>query len=114
MSDCIFCKIIAKEIPSEVLYEDEDILAFKDIYPVAPVHILLIPKKHIISVNDLIDQDAQVIGRIFIVLKKLAAQLEIAESGYRVVTNTGKDGGQVVGHLHFHLIGGKELGVKIG
>lgn len=114
MSDCIFCRIIAKEIPSEVLYEDEDILAFKDINPVAPVHILLIPKKHIISVNDLIDQDAQVIGRIFIVLKKLAAQLGIAESGYRVVTNTGKDGGQVVDHLHFHLIGGKELGIKIG
>ncbi len=114
MSDCIFCKIVNKEIPSEILYEDDNILAFKDINPVAPVHVLVIPKKHIISVNDIIDQDVQVIGNIFVVIKKLATQLGVAESGYRVVTNTGKDGGQVVGHLHFHLIGGKELGIKIG
>jgi histidine triad (HIT) family protein len=114
MADCIFCKIVNKEIPSEVLYEDDDILAFKDINPVAPVHILVIPKKHIISVNDLIAQDVTLVGNIFIVIKKLAAQLGVAESGYRVVTNTGADGGQLVGHLHFHLIGGKPLGVKIG
>mgnify|MGYP000906749022 CR=1 FL=1 len=114
MSDCIFCKIVNKEIPSEILYEDDNILAFKDINPVAPVHVLVIPKKHIISVNDIIDQDVQVIGNIFVVIKKLATQLGVAETGYRVVTNTGKDGGQVVGHLHFHLIGGKELGIKIG
>lgn len=114
MSDCIFCKIVNKEIPSEVLYEDESILAFKDINPVAPVHVLVIPKKHIISVNDLIEQDAQLIGTMFIVMKKLAAQLGVAESGYRIVTNIGPDGGQVVGHLHYHLIGGKALGIKIG
>lgn len=113
MSDCIFCKIVNKEIPSQVLYEDEDILAFKDINPVAPVHVLVIPKKHIISINDLIDQDVRVIGSIFVVIKKLAAQLGIAESGYRVVANTGSDGGQVVGHLHFHILGGKPLGIKI-
>ncbi|HHV65493.1 MAG TPA: histidine triad nucleotide-binding protein [Peptococcaceae bacterium] len=114
MADCIFCKIVKKEIPSEVLYEDEEVLAFKDINPVAPVHVLVIPKKHLISVNDLVDQDVSLIGNIFIVIKKLAAQLGIAESGFRVVTNTGPDSGQVVGHLHFHLIGGKSLGVKIG
>jgi histidine triad (HIT) family protein len=114
MSACIFCKIVNKEIPSDILYEDENILAFKDINPVAPVHVLVIPKKHIISINDLIDQDVQVIGKIFVVIKKLAMQLGVAESGYRVVTNIGKDGGQVVGHLHFHLIGGQELGIKIG
>ncbi|NLP44717.1 MAG: histidine triad nucleotide-binding protein [Peptococcaceae bacterium] len=114
MSDCIFCKIVNKEIPSEVLYEDDQILAFKDINPVAPVHILVIPKKHIISVNDIIDEDSGVIGNIFIVIKKLALQQGVAETGYRVITNVGRDGGQEVAHLHFHLIGGKELGKKIG
>lgn len=114
MSNCIFCKIVNKEIPSEVLYEDDQILAFKDINPVAPVHILVIPKKHIISVNDIIDEDSGVIGNIFIVIKKLALQQGVAETGYRVITNVGRDGGQEVAHLHFHLIGGKELGKKIG
>jgi histidine triad (HIT) family protein len=113
MADCIFCKIINKEIPSQVVYEDEDILAFKDIHPVAPVHILIIPKKHIESVNDILDEDTEVIGKIFVVMKTLASQLGVAESGYRVVTNIGADGGQEVGHLHFHLIGGKRLGNKI-
>lgn len=113
MSDCIFCKIVQKEIPSEIVYEDDDILAFKDINPVAPVHILVVPKKHIISVNDIIDEDVPVIGNIFVVIKKLANQLGVAESGYRVLTNIGPDGGQVVGHLHYHLIGGKQLGTKI-
>jgi len=114
MSDCIFCKIANKEIPSEILYEDDQILAFKDINPIAPVHLLVIPKKHIISVNDIVDEDTEVIGNIFIVIKKLAQQQGIAESGYRVITNIGRDGGQEVKHLHFHLIGGKELGKKIG
>lgn len=113
MSDCIFCKIIKKEIPSQIVFEDDDILAFKDINPVAPVHILVIPKKHIISVNDIVNEDVEMIGKIFVVIKKLAAQLEVAESGYRVVSNVGDDGGQVVGHLHFHLIGGTRLGTKI-
>ena len=114
MADCIFCKIVNKEIPSAILYEDDQILAFKDINPIAPVHLLVIPKKHIISVNDIVDEDTEVIGNIFIVIKKLAQQQGIAESGYRVITNIGRDGGQEVKHLHFHLIGGKELGKKIG
>lgn len=114
MTDCIFCKIINKEIPSEVVYEDDYILAFNDIYPLAPVHILVIPKKHLISVNDLTEEDSGTIGRIFLIIKELAAKFGVADSGYRVVTNTGADGGQVVGHLHYHLLGGQELGKKIG
>ena len=114
MSDCLFCKIAAKEIPSTGVYEDEEILAFKDINPVAPVHILIIPKKHLSSVNDIMKGDEAVIGRIFRVAAELARELGIAESGYRIVTNTGTDGGQVVGHLHFHLIGGKALSSALG
>lgn len=114
MADCIFCKIVNKEIPSQVLYEDDNILAFKDINPVAPVHILIIPKKHLVNINDLTEEDKVLIGDIFVIIKKLAAELGVSESGYRVVTNTGPDSGQEVAHLHFHLIGGKELGKKIG
>jgi len=113
MDNCIFCKIINKEIPSQSVYEDDLILAFNDINPVAPVHILIIPKKHLTSMNDLTERDTAIIGNIFLVIKKLAAEFEIAASGYRVVINIGADGGQQVGHLHFHLIGGKPLGTKI-
>lgn len=114
MSDCIFCKIVAKQIPSHIVYEDENILAFKDIYPVAPVHILVIPKKHIFNINDITEQDEGMIGKIFVVIKKLAVEMGVASSGFRVVTNSGSDGGQEVDHLHFHLLGGKNLGHKIG
>lgn len=114
MSDCLFCKIVRKEIPSEIVYEDDQILAFKDISPVAPVHILLIPKKHLANVNDIMKEDEIVTGQIFSVAKQLAHRSGIAESGYRVVTNTGTDGGQVIGHLHFHLIGGKALNSEMG
>lgn len=114
MPDCLFCKIAQKEIPSKVIYEDEQIMAFADINPVAPVHILLIPKKHLSSVNDIMREDEILIGQIFGVIQELARKLEIAESGYRVVTNTGTDGGQVVGHLHFHLIGGRALLAALG
>lgn len=113
MSDCIFCRIVAKEVPANIAYEDDEILAFQDIYPLAPVHLLVIPKKHIPSVNGLEDEDAQVMGKLFLVIKKLAQKAGIAESGYRVITNIGKDGAQEVNHLHFHLIGGKFLGKKI-
>lgn len=113
MSDCIFCKIINKEIPSEIVFEDEQVVAFKDINPVAPVHLLVIPKKHMESLNDIEDEDEALVGRILIVAKRLAKEFGIADSGYRVVNNCGDDGGQVVKHLHFHVIGGKPLGVKI-
>ncbi|AGA70412.1 HIT family hydrolase, diadenosine tetraphosphate hydrolase [Desulfitobacterium dichloroeliminans LMG P-21439] len=113
MSDCIFCKIINKEIPSEVVYEDEVVLAFKDINPVAPVHVLIIPKKHSESLNDLSPEDEALVGHLIIVATRLAKELGIADSGYRLVNNCGDDGGQVVKHLHFHLIGGKRLGIHI-
>ncbi len=113
MEDCIFCKIIKKEIPSAIVYEDEEILAFRDIHPVAPVHILVIPKKHISSIMQIEQEDEDVIGKIYTVIQKIAKQERIAEDGFRVIINCGENGGQEVPHLHFHLIGGKKLGTKI-
>lgn len=113
MSDCIFCKIINKEIPSTIVYEDEKIIAFKDINPVAPVHVLVISKKHITSLIELEDEDKNIIGDIYLVINKIAKELGIAEKGFRVIVNCGEDGGQEVKHLHFHLIGGEKLGTKI-
>lgn len=113
MSDCIFCKIINKEISSTIVYEDEKIIAFKDINPVAPVHVLVIPKKHITSLIELEDEDKNIIGDIYLVINKIAKELGIAEKGFRVIVNCGEDGGQEVKHLHFHLIGGEKLGTKI-
>jgi len=113
MDDCIFCKIIKKEIPSSIVYEDNEILAFRDINPVAPVHILVIPKKHISSLIDLNEEDELVIGKIYTVINKIAKQEGIDEKGFRVIVNCGEDGGQEVKHLHFHILGGKKLGTKI-
>lgn len=109
MSDCIFCKIINGEIPCNKVYEDDKVLAFKDINPEAPIHVLLIPKIHIASINDLNHQDSHLISHIFLTIQNIAKELEIDESGYRVVTNTGKDGGQTVNHMHFHLLAGRSL-----
>ncbi len=114
MTDCIFCKIVAKEVPSQIVYEDDGILAFKDINPVAPVHVVIIPKKHILNINDITEQDVKLIGKIFVVIKELAAKMGVANTGFRIVANSGSDARQEVDHLHFHLIGGKELGNKIG
>ncbi len=108
-SSCIFCKIVAGQIPSTKVYEDEFVLAFKDIAPVAPVHVLVIPKRHLASVSDLGPVDAALLGHLFSAVQKVAADHGLADSGYRVVTNSGKDAGQVVFHLHFHVIGGKAL-----
>ena len=113
MGDCIFCKIINKEIPANVVYEDNEIIAFKDINPVAPIHILVVPKKHIKEITDLTEEDENVIGRIYTVINKIAKDNNIDEKGFRVIINCGEDGGQVVKHIHFHLLGGKKLGVKI-
>lgn len=113
MEECLFCKIVKGEIPSEKVYEDEEILAFKDINPVAPVHILVIPKKHITSVNEIETEDQMLIGKIFSTIKKIAKEQGIAENGYRVVTNCGEDGRQEVKHIHFHLLGGKKLSTKV-
>ena len=113
MDNCLFCKIIKGEIPSNIVYEDEEILAFRDINPVAPVHVLVIPKKHISSLVDLKPEDEALVGRIYSVINKIAKQENIFESGFRVVVNCGEDGGQEVKHLHFHLLGGKKLGTKL-
>lgn len=114
MSDCIFCKIARREIPSEIAYEDDEIMAFRDIQPLAPVHLVVIPKHHLRSLNDVTSEYETLIGHLFGVLRRLASEFGVAESGYRVVTNTGTDGGQVIGHLHFHLLGGQALNAKIG
>lgn len=107
--DCIFCKIANKEIPSTVVYEDEDVLAFNDLNPEAPVHILVVPKKHISSLDAASAEDQQLLGKILLSIQKIARQQGIAESGYRVVNNCGEQGGQTVMHLHFHLMGGREM-----
>ena len=111
MDNCLFCKIIKGEIPSNKVYEDDEILAFKDINPVAPVHILVIPKKHISCVKDIEPEDEALIGRMFTVIKKIAEDLKL-DNGFRIVNNCGEDGGQEVMHLHFHLLGGKKLGLN--
>lgn len=113
MGDCLFCKIIKGEIPSTKVYEDEFVYAFKDINPEAPVHILVVPKKHIESVNAIEEVDENLIGKIFLAIKKIAKEQGVAEQGYRVISNCGKDAGQTVMHLHFHILGGKKLGEKI-
>ena len=110
MEDCIFCQIIAGKMPSEVVYEDDKVYAFRDIKPAAPVHILLIPRKHIATFNDLDAEDGELMSHMPLVLKKLAADHGLAEKGYRILVNCGSDGGQVVYHLHYHLLGGRPLG----
>lgn len=109
MSDCLFCKIIAGEIPSSKVYEDEFVYAFNDISPEAPVHVLIVPKEHIASANDITEENADVLAKIFLVAKKIAKDMNISEGGYRIVNNCGDDGGQSVKHLHFHLLGGRSL-----
>lgn len=111
--DCIFCKIIQKEIPANIVYEDEEVLAFRDIQPAAPVHILVIPKRHIASLVDLNPGEEAIIAKIYQVIQQIAKQEKIADKGFRVIVNCGEDGGQEVPHLHFHLLGGKKLGEKI-
>ena len=110
--DCLFCKIVAGEIPSTKVYEDETILAFRDIAPQAPTHILVIPKCHIPSAAEITVENAALIAHIFAVIPQIARQ-EGLECGYRIVSNCGKDAGQTVNHLHFHILGGKELTVQM-
>lgn len=113
MEDCTFCKIIKGEIPSTIVYEDEEVIAFRDIQPAAPIHILVVPKKHIPSLVDVTQEDSKLIARIYRVINEVAEKEQIKEKGFRVIVNCGKDGGQEVPHLHFHLLGGKTLGPKI-
>ena len=112
MSDCLFCKIIAGDIPSTKVYEDEKILAFRDIAPQAPCHVLVIPKAHIADVNGINPENSAVVAHIFQVIPQIA-KAEGLESGYRVVSNCGADAGQTVQHLHFHILGGKQLALEM-
>lgn len=113
MNDCLFCKIIDGEIPSEKVYEDDEVIAFNDIRPITPIHILVVPKKHIASLAHMEDGDEEIIGKIYKVINKIAEQQGFKDEGYRVIVNCGKNGGQEVMHLHFHVLAGKKLGLKI-
>ena len=108
--DCIFCKIISGEIPSNKVFEDDKVVAFYDLEPQAPVHVLIVPKVHIESVLGIDETNSAVAAHVFEVAAKLASELGVSEDGFRVVTNTGENAGQTVKHIHFHLLGGRKLG----
>lgn len=107
--DCLFCKIIAGEIPSKKVYEDNDVYAFEDIYPAAPTHVLIIPKKHLTAVNSANSEDTVLMGKLLLKANDIADSLGLSEEGFRYVINTGKNGGQTVFHLHLHILGGRAL-----
>lgn len=107
--DCIFCRIVAGELPATLVREEDDVVAFRDIDPRAPTHVLVIPRRHIASVNDLGAEDAELVGRLFLVAKEIAREEGINETGYRLVMNTGPHAGQSVDHIHLHLLGGRDL-----
>lgn len=109
MEDCLFCKIASGETDTDFVYSDDQVVVFEDINPQAPVHLLIVPKKHIADLNSLEKKDGEIIFHVYQVAKKLAADKEIADSGYRIVSNCGDDGGQTVYHIHFHLLGGRSL-----
>ncbi|MCR8845802.1 histidine triad nucleotide-binding protein [Paenibacillus sp. SC116] len=112
--DCIFCKIIEGTLPSKKVYETEQVVAFHDIQPKAPIHIVIIPKKHIPTMNDLQKEDYALLGDIHEAAQQIAKELGVAESGYRLVNNCNKDSGQIVFHIHYHLLGGEPLGDIVG
>ena len=107
--ECIFCGIVSGEVSAKKVYEDDDVVAFEDIRPQAPVHILIIPKRHIATVNELTESDAQLVGRLVLVAKRIAAERGVAERGYRLVLNCNRDSGQEVFHIHLHLLGGRRF-----
>jgi histidine triad (HIT) family protein len=109
MADCIFCKIVDKEILANIIFEDEDCLAFDDMNPQAPVHVLIIPKKHLDHMDHAAEADEALLGRLLVAASNIAESKGIAEDGYRVVTNIGENAGQSVNHLHFHVLGGRKL-----
>lgn len=112
--ECIFCRIVAGEVPSDIVYQDEDFLAFRDILPKAPTHVLIIPKAHITSVAELTEGQQKLAGRLIIIAKNLAEKEGIAKKGYRLAINCGSEGGQVVPHFHLHLIGGRQMDARLG
>jgi histidine triad (HIT) family protein len=114
MDECIFCKISRGEMPATVVFKDEQVTAFRDIHPVSPTHILVIPNKHIVSTNDVTVEDEQLLGHMLTVIKPIAEQEGIAKSGYRLIVNTGPDANQVVFHLHLHILGGQRMQHRMG
>lgn len=112
--DCVFCKIVAGEIPSDILYRDKEVIAFRDINPQAPVHLLIIPRKHIPSLTDLTEAESSLLGRMVNIANRLAVKEGVSASGYRLVINCGEQGGQLVSHLHMHLLGGRQLSGELG
>jgi histidine triad (HIT) family protein len=114
MTDCIFCNVIAGDIPSTNVFRDQQVTAFRDIHPMAPTHILIVPNRHIESVNSLTTDDEQLIGHLFMIAKELAAQEGFAENGYRLIMNTGPHAGQTVFHVHLHLLGGGRMKHPMG
>ena len=111
--DCLFCKIINGDIPSDKVYEDEYVYAFKDINPVAPFHVLVVPKTHMDNVNDIDENNVEYVSKIFLAIKKIAKENNIVEKGYKVISNCGKEAGQTVMHIHFHIISGDCFGKKV-
>ena len=107
--DCLFCKIISGEVSAEIVYQDKDVLAFKDIKPMAPVHILIVPKKHLASITEISSGDTLLMGKLIAVAKKLAEDFKISESGYKLLIRVGKGAGQEVAHIHLHLMGGRRV-----
>lgn len=114
MNECIFCKIVSGEMDATIVYKDEQVTAFRDIHPVAPTHILVVPNRHLASTNEVTEQDEQLLGHMLAVVKPIAEQEGIAESGYRLIINTGPDANQVVFHLHLHIIGGQHMRHPMG
>ena len=114
VDSCVFCKIASGEAKSTILYQDNEVTAFRDTHPVAPTHVLIIPNKHIRSLNELLEEDKSLIGHMFVIAREVAAREGIQEGGYRIFMNTGPDGGQTVFHLHLHLIGGQRMRHPLG
>jgi histidine triad (HIT) family protein len=114
MTNCIFCQIVAGTSPSQMLYQDERVSAFRDIHPVGPTHVLVVPNRHIASVNDLAPEDEALVGHLFTVARQVAEQEGIDQTGYRLIVNTGPHSGQIVFHLHLHLIGGQRMRFPMG
>lgn len=113
MEDCIFCRIVRKELPSTIIYEDDGVVAFNDINPEAPIHVLIVPRQHITSVAELDESNKSVVADVHVAAVRVAEKLGIKERGFRLVSNCGPDAGQSVMHLHYHLLAGKPLGVKL-
>jgi len=114
MTDCIFCKIVSGDIPGDIVYQNDHVLAFRDLSPQAPVHFLVIPKKHISTINDIQPEDEALVGQLFIAAKTVAKQEGMDESGYRCVMNCNEDGGQTVHHIHLHVMGKRQMSWPLG